>query len=118
MAADPATPGPPALYPLPLRLGERRRRRGRRLGDQRLPQLPIGVDRILNLLFEVEARRFLHGLAHIVEFGFADHVLDAVLELPRHAASPPDEDARGLQRLGQVLRADHDQGDGADDHQL
>jgi len=65
----------------------------------------------LDLLVEIEARRVLDALAHVFQFSLANHVVDAVLELARHAARAAYDHARGLERLGQILGADHDQGD-------
>src|SRR5205085_7994450 len=69
------------------------RRGARRLeiiGDFRrlyaLRQIAGRVDRLVELLLDVELGRLLQVLAYLVELGVADHLVDAALEFARQGA--------------------------------
>ena len=116
-----------------LRLGRDLRRRfrfGQRIVEGALGfghgLLALGhafLDGALDLLgrierLQVEPRRGLELLLHLVELGLADHLVDMAAELRRHAAHLGHPLAPAAQHVRQLLGADHDQRHDRDDQKL
>src|SRR5207253_11318712 len=60
----------------------------------------------------------LQILAHLIELGLADHLVDAALELAREGARLANPEPGNAQGARQVLRPDYDERDDPDQHQF
>ena len=76
------------------------------------------IDGFVELLIDVELGRFFQLLAHFVELGLADHLVDAALKFPRQGARLADPVTGDAQRARQILRADENQRDDSDQQQF
>ena len=81
-------------------------------------QLAGRIDGFVKFLLDVELGRLFQLLAHFVEFGLADHLVDAALKFARQGARPAHPIAGDAQRARQILRADEDQRDNTDQQQF
>src|SRR5205814_889750 len=76
------------------------------------------IDSLAKLSVEIDLARFLELVAHFVELGLADHLLDATLKLAGHSARLAHPKAGDAQRLREVLWPDDDQRHDPDQHQF
>ena len=97
-------------------LGRRKIRQFGRL--QVFGQVAGRIDRLPELVVEVDLPDLFQLLADVVELGLADHLIDAALEFARQGARLAYPETGDAQRLRQVLRPDEDERHDPDQHQF
>ena len=76
------------------------------------------MDMRSELVVEVDLGRFFQLGLNLVQLCLAHHLLDAAVKLARQGARPANPIPGDSQRRRQILRADHDQRDDADQHEF